>query len=212
MPSTIIKAIQTHDMRFALEEGAGADSVHSDPEYSYAVTQLKTGRGVCGIGLAFTLGGGNELVCKAIQALSGLLVGREIEALMADFGAVYRQILDHPQYRWLGPHKGVVHLALSSIVNACFDLWAKARAVPLWRLLLDLTPEQLLNTLDLHYLEDALTRDEALTLLTDELKNRQARMGIVDQRLSRLRHIHRLVSVLGRSDKGQHQQVNRARI
>ena len=143
MPSTIIKAIQTHDMRFALEEGAGADSVHSDPQYSYAVTQLKTGQGVCGIGLAFTLGGGNELVCKAIQALSGLLVGREIEALMADFGAVYRQILDHPQYRWLGPHKGVVHLALSSIVNACFDLWAKARAVPLWRLLLDLRPEQL---------------------------------------------------------------------
>ena len=181
MPSTIIKAIQTHDMRFALEEGAGADSVHSDPQYSYAVTQLKTGQGVCGIGLAFTLGGGNELVCKAIQALSGVLVGREIEALMADFGAVYRQILDHPQYRWLGPHKGVVHLALSSIVNACFDLWAKARAVPLWRLLLDLRPEQLLNTLDLHYLEDALTREEALALLTDEVKNRQARMGIIDQ-------------------------------
>ena len=110
-----------------------------------------------------------------------MLVGCEIEALMADFGAVYRQLLDHPQYRWLGPHKGVVHLALSSIVNACFDLWAKSRGLPLWRLLLDLSPAQLLNTIDLHYLDDALTRDQALALLQQEAPKRGARLGIIER-------------------------------
>lgn len=181
MPAIIISAVETQDLRFTLEAGAGADSVHSDPQYSYAVTQLKTGGALRGIGLAFTLGGGNDLVCRAIQALSRSLVGREIEDLMADFGAVYRALLDHPQYRWLGPHKGVVHLALSSIVNACWDLWAKARGVPLWQLLLDLSPEALLNTLDLHYLEDALTRAEALALLKAEGPQRESRLALIER-------------------------------
>ena len=181
MPVAIIESVSTHDLRFTLEAGAGADSVHSDPQYSYAVTQLKTNSALDGIGLAFTLGGGNDLVCRAIDALSAPLVGCEIEALMADFGAVYRQLLDHPQYRWLGPHKGVVHLALSSIVNACFDLWAKSRGLPLWRLLLDLSPAQLLNTIDLHYLDDALTRDQALALLQQEAPKRGARLGIIER-------------------------------
>ena len=181
MPVAIIESVSTHDLRFTLEAGAGADSVHSDPQYSYAVTQLKTNSALDGIGLAFTLGGGNDLVCRAIDALSAMLVGCEIEALMADFGAVYRQLLDHPQYRWLGPHKGVVHLALSSIVNACFDLWAKSRGLPLWRLLLDLSPAQLLNTIDLHYLDDALTRDQALALLQQEAPKRGARLGIIER-------------------------------
>ncbi len=181
MPLTIIESVSAQDLRFTLEAGAGADSVHSDPQYSYAVTQLKTNSASSGIGLAFTLGGGNDLVCRAIDALGAPLIGCEIEALMADFAAVYRQLLDHPQYRWLGPHKGVVHLALSSIVNACFDLWAKSRGLPLWRLLLDLSPEQLLNTIDLHYLDDALTRDQALALLQREVPKREARLGILQR-------------------------------
>lgn len=179
MPTTLIQSISTHDLRFTLEEGAGADSVHSDPQYSYAVTRLNTKGNTSGIGLAFTLGGGNDLVCRAIDDLARILIGREIEDLMADFGAVYAEILEHPQYRWLGPHKGVVHLALSSIVNACWDLWAKARGLPLWRLLLDLTPEQLLNTLCLDYLEDVLSRDEALALLQEEMPRRGPRSGIL---------------------------------
>ena len=174
-----ITAVTTHDMRYELESGAGADSVHSDPQYSYAVTRLHAGD-LRGTGLAFTLGGGNDLVCGAIAALSDCLVGREIEALMADFGSVYAQILEHPQYRWLGPHKGVVHLALSSIVNACWDLWAKARGLPLWQLLLELTPEELLATLHLRYLDDALTHDEALDILRRHLPTRRQRMGIID--------------------------------
>ena len=176
-----ISRISTHDLRFTLEEGAGADSVHSNPQYSYAVTEIQTNGNLSGIGLAFTLGGGNDLVCRAIDDLAGVLVGREVEALMAEFGAVYALMLEHPQYRWLGPHKGVVHLALSSIVNACFDLWAKARGLPLWRLLLDLTPEQLLATLHLRYIDDALSADDALAILRNEHRLRGQRMDILEQ-------------------------------
>lgn len=181
MSSIIIKMIQTHDMRYALETGEGADSIHSDPEYSYAVTQLKTGTDIEGIGLAFTLGGGNDLVCQAINALSQVIIGMEIEALMADFGNVYAKILEHPQYRWLGPHKGVVHLALSSIANACFDLWAKARGVPLWKLLLNLSPEQIVQTLHLRYVDDILSQDDALKILTNEYHQRDSRQEILKQ-------------------------------
>ena len=179
MASATITSIHSHDLRFSLEAGAGADSIHSDPQYSYAVAELKTEGIISGTGLAFTLGGGNELVCAAIDALSPILAGREIEEVMAEFSGVYRAMLDHPQYRWLGPHKGVVHLALSSIANACFDLWAKSRALPLWRLLLDLSPEQLLDAIDLGYLEDALPRDEALALLHAERPRRAERMSIL---------------------------------
>ncbi len=176
-----ISKISTHDLRFALEAGAGADSVHNNPQYSYAVTRLETDSELRGIGLAFTLGGGNDLVCRAIDELARVLLGCEIEALMANFASVYATMLEHPQYRWLGPHKGVVHLALSSIVNACFDLWAKARDLPLWRLLLDLSPEQVLATLHLRYIEDALSAAEALTLLRNELPRRAQRMKILEQ-------------------------------
>lgn len=173
--SIVISEVHARDLRFALEAGAGADSVHSNPQYSYAVTQLQTNSELSGTGLAFTLGGGNDLACHCIEALSACLVGREIETLMAEFGKIYEQMLEDPQYRWLGPHKGVVHLALASIVNACFDLWAKARGLPLWRLLLDLSPEQLLATLHLRYLEDALSAQEALAILQGENAGRGAR-------------------------------------
>ena len=176
-----ITAVTSHDMRYDLEAGAGADSVHSDPQYSYAVTRLETKAGMAGIGLAFTLGGGNDLVCQAIDALAADLVGSDIESLMADFRATYNRILEHPQYRWLGPHKGVVHLALSSIVNACFDLWAKARGVPLWRLLLDLSPGELLATLNFRYIEDLLDEAAALELLEAEMPKRAARMDILER-------------------------------
>lgn len=180
MSSITVAAAKSRDLRFTLEAGAGADSVHSNPQYSFAVTQLRTDSGHVGIGLVLTLGGGNDLVCRAIDELAQILIGREIEALMADFGAVYAAILDHPQYRWLGPHKGIVHLALSSIVNACFDLWAKARGLPLWQLLLDLSPEQLLATLHLRYLEDVLGEDEALAILRDEYPHRSSRRAILE--------------------------------
>ena len=174
-----IRALSVRDARFPLHDGAGGDAIHSNPEYSYAVAQLETGSAITGIGFGFTLGGGNELVCQAISALGKVLVGREIEELMAEFGTLQRRLADHPQYRWLGPHKGVVHLALAAITNACWDLWAKSRGLPLWMLLLALTPEQLVATLDLSYVEDELTASQAIALIAREQAGRAARSGIL---------------------------------
>ncbi|MBI1297556.1 mandelate racemase [bacterium] len=176
---TTISRIRTEDRRFPLEHGDGSDSVHTDPVYSYAVTYLDTDTGTTGVGLAFTLGAGNDEICRLIDMLAEPLVGREIEELMAGFGMVFRQLADHAQLRWLGPHKGAVHLALASITNACFDLWAKAREVPLWQLLLDLSPVQLVDTLDLSYLEDVLPRSEALALLAAARPSRAERMDVI---------------------------------
>jgi L-fuconate dehydratase len=179
MPTVTIDRIATRDARFRLRPGEGVDAVHSAPEYSYAVALLHSDAGHTGSGLAFTLGAGNDLVCRAIAALAEPLLGREIEELMGEFGAVFRQIADHSQLRWLGPHKGVVHLALAAITNACFDLWAKARGVPLWRLLLDLSPGQLVALLDLSYLEDVLTADQARALIAGEQAGRAGRAGVL---------------------------------
>ncbi len=181
MRSVVITAISAHDARFRLNPGEGADAIHSNPQYAYAVTRLQTNTALTGVGLAFTLGAGTELVCDAIQTLAQPLVGREIEELMADFGRVFRQIADHPQLRWLGPHKGVVHLALASLTNACFDLWAKARGIPLWKLLVDLTPEAILALLDLSYLEDALRPEDVINLLRREAAHRPAREPVLTQ-------------------------------
>ena len=164
---TTITRIRTRDARYPLKPGEGTDSIHTDPIYSYAVTLLESDDGPIGTGLAFTLGDGNAEICRMIEMMAQPLVGRDIEELMAEFGLVFKAIADHPRWRWLGPHKGMVHLALASITNACFDLWAKARGVPLWRLLLDLSPQQIVDLLDLSYLEDVMTRDDALALLAD---------------------------------------------
>ncbi len=180
MPASItIRKIDTRDVRFPLQGGDGADAVHTNPTYAYAVTLLQTDSPQTGVGLAFTLGAGNDLVCEAIRLLAAPLVGRDIEAIMADFGQVFRAAADHPSLRWLGPHKGVVHLALASLVNACFDLWAKARGLPLWKLLLDLTPEQIVALLDLSYLEDVLTAADALALLTAAQTTRRQREAVL---------------------------------
>ncbi|SFE43291.1 L-fuconate dehydratase [Chitinophaga sp. CF118] len=175
----MIKEIKIKDARFPLDKGAGSDAIHRDPVYSYAVTQLQDDSGLTGTGLAFTLGEGNDLVCKAAQFYAEMLKGMDIENLMADFGRVLNGLSNEQQFRWLGPHKGVVHLALASVTNACYDLWAKKRGVPLWKLLIDLSPEQILNTLDLSYLEDELTREQALQLMKDNSTGRIAREKII---------------------------------
>lgn len=179
MKTVTITRISTRDARFPLRPGEGVDSVHTNPIYSYAVTQLHSDGPATGVGLAFTLGDGNAQICQLIQELAQPLVGRDIEALMAEFGAVFKAIADHPRYRWLGPHKGLIHLALASITNACFDLWAKARGAPLWRLLLDLSPAQVLALLDLSYLEDVLPPGEALALLAGQQPGRPEREAIL---------------------------------
>jgi L-fuconate dehydratase len=176
----VITRVRTLDARFPLPRGVGTDAVHANPVYSYGVTLLETDKNVTGSGLAFTLGAGNKQLCDLIEALGERLVGREIEELMSGFGQESRSMADDPQYRWLGPHKGLVHLALSSITNACYDLWAKARNVPLWRLLLDLEPEKLVATLDLSYVDDVLSTEDAVTMLKSNGASRGERSGVLD--------------------------------
>lgn len=175
----MILKTSARDARYPIGQGHGSDAIHRDPVYSYAVTRLHDDRGRVGTGLAFTLGGGNELVCAVAQFYARSLVGKPIEEIMADFGALQRALADEQQYRWLWPHKGVVQLALSSVTNACWDLWAKTRGVPLWRLLLDLSPEQIVATLDLSYLEDELDRAQALAVLARARPTRASREGIL---------------------------------
>lgn len=179
MKPIVITGIEVEDKRFQLEEGAGSDAVHTVPQYAYAVCRLKTDTSLVGTGLTFTLGMGNDLVCTTIQYLAETLVGKEINELMSHFGTVFSEITDSPCYRWLGPHKGVVHLALASITNACFDLWAKSKDVPLWKLLIDLKPNEIINLLDFRYVEDLLTKEEALDILTEAYLTRESRMNIL---------------------------------
>jgi L-fuconate dehydratase len=173
--SVVVRRVATRDARFQLKPGEGVDAIHTSPQYAYAVALLETDGPWTGTGLALTLGHGTDLVCSAIETLGQILVGREIDELMAEFGTVFRQIADHPQLRWLGPHKGVVHLALASLTNACFDLWAKSHRVPLWKLLLDLTPEQIAALLDLSYLEDVLLPGDVVELVRAEHARRHER-------------------------------------
>jgi L-fuconate dehydratase len=181
MPDAVIRSVSTYDARFPLPPGAGTDSVHTNSEYSFAVTSLAGENGLRGTGIALTLGNGNKLVCEAIEMLAKPLSGVAIEELMVDFGSVSRKLADDPSLRWLGPHKGVVHLALASITNACFDFWAKSRCKPLWKLLLDLTPEEIVRLLDLSYLEEILSEKDALELLRSQSPSRRNRVSILQE-------------------------------
>lgn len=176
----MIKTISTRDARYPLGHGHGSDAIHRDPIYSYAVTELHDDHGRTGVGLAFTLGEGNQLVCEAARFYAQRLAGRPIEDIMAQFGALQRSLADEQQFRWLGPHKGVVQLALASVTNACWDLWAKTRGVPLWKLLLDLTPAEIIATLDLSYLEDELTAASASGILHQHASTRSTRENVLD--------------------------------
>lgn len=179
MPDCVIQSVSTTDARFPLPPGAGTDAVHTIAEYCMAITRLGTGTNISGEGIALTLGDGNKLVCEAIDLLAIPLVGMEINQLMSNFGAFSRRLADDPALRWLGPHKGVVHLALASVTNACFDLWAKSRGVPMWKLLLDLSPEEVVATLDLSYVQDVLSVQDALQILREQAGTRTRRESIL---------------------------------
>src|SRR3984885_12671417 len=179
MKSCVIQSVSSVDARFSLPGGGGSDSVHTRPEYCMAVTRLASDGQIFGTGIALTLGDGNRLVCEAIDLLAKPLAGLEINELMSNFGRFSRRLADDPSLPWLGPHKGVVHLALASVTNACFDLWAKNRGVPLWKLLLDLTPEEIVAVLDLSYVEDTLSERDALAILRANVATRNLREPVL---------------------------------
>ena len=166
MCSVIIRDLDVLDLRFPTSRThAGTDAVHVDPDYSAAYVILRTDAGLEGHGLTFTIGRGNEVCTAAIEAFRHLVVGRRLDDITADFAGFWRRLASDSQLRWLGPEKGVIHLALAAIVNAVWDLYAKAERKPVWKLLADMTPRQLVSCIDFRYITDALTPDEALYML-----------------------------------------------
>jgi L-fuconate dehydratase len=155
-----ITDLESLDLRFPTSRTlAGSDAVHKDPDYSAAYVILKTDAGLEGHGLTFTVGRGNELCVAAIESMRHLVIGKRLDDITADFAGFWRSLASESQLRWLGPEKGVIHLALAAIVNAVWDLYAKAERKPLWKLLADMTPAQIVSTIDFRYITDALTPD-----------------------------------------------------
>jgi L-fuconate dehydratase len=168
------------DLRFPTSrEHIGSDAVNVDPDYSAAYCILETDQGPKGYGLTFTLGRGTELCVEALRYLSRFAVGRTLSSITDDLGAFYRLLTSDSQFRWLGPEKGVIHLATGALINAVWDLYARVEGKPLWKLLADMDAEEIVRAIDFRYITDALTREEALEIL-------RARKDCMDSRLKQL--------------------------
>jgi L-fuconate dehydratase len=166
--SAVMTSLETFDVRFPTSRHLdGSDAMNPDPDYSAAYTVIGTNAedGLEGHGFAFTIGRGNEVQVAAIRALEPFVVGLPIEQTLASMGDLWRMLVHDSQLRWLGPEKGVMHMAISAVVNALWDLAAKRAGKPLWKLLSEMSPEELVALVDFRYLTDALTPDEALEIL-----------------------------------------------
>ncbi|KAF9517532.1 hypothetical protein BS47DRAFT_1339391 [Hydnum rufescens UP504] len=180
---TTITRYEIHDVRFPTSlSGDGTDAMNTDCDYSSAYVTLFTDSpdpSLVGNGMTFTIGRGNDIVCMAIREVAHRLVGKKTEVLFADMGKSWDYILADPQLRWIGPEKGVIHLASAAVDNALWDLFAKSRRKPLWKLIVDFTPEELVRSTAFRYITDAITPDEALAILkareTDK-KDREAQV------------------------------------
>ena len=179
-----ITSFEIEDVRFPTSLTAdGSDAMNKDGDYSAAYVVLRTdgvafdGAPLAGFGLTFTTGRGNDIVAVAARQQAAMLVGLDVEEMVRDMGAVYRHLTADAQIRWLGPEKGVVHLSLSAVMNAAWDLAGRLAGKPVWRLLADMTPEQLVDVADLRYLSDALTREQAIDLLRAKESGKAARIA-----------------------------------
>lgn len=146
------------------------------PDYSAAFCIITTDSKFTGHGMTFTIGRGNELVCGAIDLLAPLVVGRSLDELTADWGKTWRYLTSDSQLRWIGPDKGVIHLALGALVNALWDLWAKTLGKPVWQVVAGMSPEEVVKCLDFRYITDALTPEEAVALLKEARAGREDRI------------------------------------
>ncbi|KAJ3351963.1 Mandelate racemase/muconate lactonizing protein [Entophlyctis luteolus] len=177
-----ITGFKTHDVRFPTSlHKDGSDAMNKDSDYSAAVIILQTDGELEGHGLTFTLGRGNEICEVAIQAIAPKLVGLTVEDLIADMGKTWKLLTYDSQLRWIGPEKGAIHLATAAVVNAVWDLYAKIEKKPLWRLISDFTPEQLVSIIDFRYIDDALTPEEALAILKAQEPTKAARIAEMEQ-------------------------------
>jgi L-fuconate dehydratase len=163
--STIVQ-LETRDVRFPTSRHLdGSDAMNPFPDYSAAYVVLRTSDGSEGHALVFTVGRGNDVQVEGIKALVPLVIGLSVDDVLGDLGAFARRVSGDSQLRWLGPEKGVIHMAAGAVVNAAWDLLAKREGKPLWKLLADLSPEQIVDLVDFRYLADAITPAEALDIL-----------------------------------------------
>jgi L-fuconate dehydratase len=175
-----IERVRTIDLRFPTSRTAiGSDAVNKDPDYSAAYCILETNTGLEGHGLTFTLGRGTELCVQALDYLGRHAVGRTLDSITSNFAAFARQLTDDSQFRWLGPEKGIVHLAAASLLNALWDLWAKERGVPLWQLIAEMDAEQLAACIEFRYIDDVLTREEAVAMLREGERGMADRLALL---------------------------------
>jgi L-fuconate dehydratase len=172
-----IVSLEARDVRFPTSRFLeGSDAMHPDPDYSAAYVVLRTDvDGLDGHGLTFTIGSGTEICVVAARAFEPFVVGRTLEGIQADMRGFWRSLVADSRLRWLGPEKGVVHLAAAAVVNAVWDLWAKQAGKPLWKLLVDLSPEEIVACVDFSYIADVLDPDEALELLRAQQSSRDVR-------------------------------------
>lgn len=172
-----ITRVRVIDLRFPTSRfHIGSDAVNKDPDYSAAYCILESNEGLEGHGLTFTLGRGTELCVLAIKYLSRFVEGRALEDIVTNMSEFVRELTGDTQFRWLGPEKGVIHLAAAAVINAVWDLYAKVEGKPLWLLLAEMAPEQIVSTIDFRYIEDALSRSEALEILHRQSSTRQKRI------------------------------------
>ncbi|AGH44431.1 L-fuconate dehydratase [Paraglaciecola psychrophila] len=176
-----IISLETHDIRFPTSKSLdGSDATNKDPDYSAAYLCLETEKGNEGFGLVFTIGRGNDICCVAIEALKHLVIGKDFNDITKDINNFYDSLRSDSQLRWLGPEKGVIHMAIGAVVNAVWDMWARSEGKPLWRLLADMSPEQFVNCIDFRYLSDALTKQEALEMVTKNHETKQERIQYLE--------------------------------
>lgn len=175
----LITDMQVLDIRFPTsQELDGSDAMNPDPDYSAAYVILETNEpGLAGHGLTFTIGRGNDICCAAIRAMAHLVKGLDLDWIKEDPARFWHHITGDSQLRWIGPDKGAIHLATGAIVNAVWDLWAKAEGKPLWRLIVDMSPEEIVRAVDFRYLTDCITPDEALTLLRAQESGKAERIA-----------------------------------
>jgi len=172
MPKVI--GFKTTDVRFPTSRGLdGSDAMNQDPDYSAAYLELKTDDpNLSGYGLVFTIGRGNDLQCAAIDLLATYAVGREVSDLAKSMGDFAKSLVRDSQMRWLGPEKGLIHMAAGAVINAAWDLVCKVSGKPLWKHLSDLSPQEIVDLVDFRYISDAITPSEALEILTKAKANR----------------------------------------
>jgi len=177
-----ITQLEVKDIRFPTSRSLdGSDAMNPDPDYSAAYVILKTDSSLEGHGLTFTIGRGNEICVQAIKSMEPLLIGKSLDTLTKDMGAFWRMITGDSQLRWLGPEKGVIHLATGALVNAVWDLYARAEKKPLWQLLAEMTPEELIQCVDFTYITDAITPKEALSILKTLKSSKNERIDDLKQ-------------------------------